>query len=126
MCSQLEPSGNMIAGAISGLALDLHRGTLPVAAIDAATSALLVQLGLDEHTAEQLGHAPSVVGGPRLAGGDGACAPSDRVVRPGKRFRLDRRGVVRQPLDHPTQCDTCLSGSGPERHGAGDVAFITR
>ncbi len=56
--TDIDIATSMVAGAISGLALDLHRGSLPVAAIDAATCALLVQLGLDEHTAEQLGHAP--------------------------------------------------------------------
>ncbi|TFU06094.1 TetR/AcrR family transcriptional regulator [Polymorphobacter arshaanensis] len=56
--SDIDIATSMVAGAISGLALDLHRGSLPVAAIDAATSALLVQLGLDRQTSEQLGHAP--------------------------------------------------------------------
>lgn len=56
--ADIDMATSMVAGAISGLALDLHRGTLPVTAIDAATCALLAQLGLDRHAAEQLGHAP--------------------------------------------------------------------
>jgi hypothetical protein len=40
------------------LALDLHRGILPAAKIDAATALLLSQLGLDLAEAERLAHEP--------------------------------------------------------------------
>lgn len=47
----------IVAGAISGLALDLHRGALAAAKIDAATAQLLVNLGLETAEAERLAHA---------------------------------------------------------------------
>jgi AcrR family transcriptional regulator len=49
-------AASMVAGAISGVALDLHRGALPAARIDAATALLLGHLGLDAAAAQALGH----------------------------------------------------------------------
>lgn len=54
--SDLDLAASMVAGAISGLALDLHRGGLPLAAIDTGTARLLELLGLDARSAEALGH----------------------------------------------------------------------
>jgi hypothetical protein len=48
----------MVSGAISGLALDLHRGILSLTAIDPATTRLLEFLGLDPTGAAALGHEP--------------------------------------------------------------------
>ena len=47
----------IVAGAITGLALDLHRGVLSFANIDTATAQLLTYLGLDGAEAERLAHA---------------------------------------------------------------------
>ena len=47
---------SLVAGAISGFSLDLHRGLLPFSAIDAATTRLLSLLGLDPSEAQRLGH----------------------------------------------------------------------
>ena len=47
----------IVAGAITGLALDLHRGVLSFANIDTATAQLLTYLGLDTAEAERLAHA---------------------------------------------------------------------
>lgn len=47
----------IVAGAITGLALDLHRGVLCSAKIDTATTQLLTYLGLDAAEAERLAHA---------------------------------------------------------------------
>ena len=47
----------IVAGAITGLALDLHRGVLCSAKIDTATAQLLTYLGLDAAEAERLAHA---------------------------------------------------------------------
>jgi hypothetical protein len=47
----------IVAGAITGLALDLHRGVLCSAKIDSATAQLLTYLGLDGAEAERLAHA---------------------------------------------------------------------
>ena len=47
----------IVAGAITGLALDLHRGVLSFANIDTATAQLLTYLGLDAAEAERLAHA---------------------------------------------------------------------
>lgn len=55
---EIELTTSLIAGAISGLALDLHRGLLPFSAIDAATTRLLSVLGLDANEAQRLGHEP--------------------------------------------------------------------
>ena len=49
----------IVAGAITGLALDLHRGVLCSAKIDTATAQLLTYLGLDLAEAERLAHAAS-------------------------------------------------------------------
>lgn len=54
--ADLDLATSMVAGAISGLALDLHRGALASDAIDAATSHLLVLLGLEPREAPRLGH----------------------------------------------------------------------
>ena len=54
--ADVDLATSMIAGAISGLALDLHRGTVAATAIDTATCQLLVLLGLDPRAAKQLGH----------------------------------------------------------------------
>lgn len=47
----------IVAGAITGLALDLHRGVLCSVKIDTATAQLLKYLGLDLAEAERLAHA---------------------------------------------------------------------
>jgi hypothetical protein len=54
--SDVDLTTSMVSGAISGLALDLHRGTLPLTAIEAATTRLLELLGLDPAVAAALGH----------------------------------------------------------------------
>ena len=56
--SDLDLTTSMVSGAISGLALDLHRGILPLTAIEAATTRLLELLGLDPAVAAALGHEP--------------------------------------------------------------------
>lgn len=48
---------SIVAGAITGLALDLHRGALAFDQIDPATAHLLEYLGLDAAEAERLAHA---------------------------------------------------------------------
>ncbi len=53
-----ELTASMIAGAISGVALDLHRGILPMTVIDTATTKMLTQLGLHTEEAERLGNEP--------------------------------------------------------------------
>ena len=55
--ADVDLAASMAAGAIAGLALDLHRGGLPSAKIDAATAALLGHLGVDAAEAERLAHA---------------------------------------------------------------------
>lgn len=55
--ADVDLATSMIAGAITGLALDLHRGTLGFARIDPATALLLTHLGLDQAEAERLAHA---------------------------------------------------------------------
>ena len=54
--SDLELTASMVSGSISGLALDLHRGTLPFTAIEPATARLLELVGLDPAAAAALGH----------------------------------------------------------------------
>jgi AcrR family transcriptional regulator len=49
---------SLVAGAISGLALDLHRGVLKASAIDAATARLLGILGLGPDAAGRLASEP--------------------------------------------------------------------
>jgi hypothetical protein len=49
---------SLVAGAISGLALDLHRGVLKASAIDAATARLLGILGLEPDAAGRLASEP--------------------------------------------------------------------
>ena len=49
---------SLLAGAISGLALDLHRGVLEASAIDDATARLLCLLGVEPDAARRLGHEP--------------------------------------------------------------------
>ena len=56
--SDIDLTTSMVSGAISGLALDLHRGILPLTAIEAATTRLLELLGLDPAVAAALGHEP--------------------------------------------------------------------
>lgn len=52
----LDLAASMVSGAISGLALDLHRGALPVTAIEPATTRLLELLGVEPALAATLGH----------------------------------------------------------------------
>jgi AcrR family transcriptional regulator len=54
--TDLDLTVSMVSGAISGLALDLHRGNVPFTAIDLATTRLLELLGLDPAAAASLGH----------------------------------------------------------------------
>ncbi len=54
--ADLDLTTSMVSGAISGLALDLHRGTLAITAIEPATTRLLEWLGLDPAAAAALGH----------------------------------------------------------------------
>ena len=56
--ADVDLAASMAAGAITGLALDLHRGGLSPAKIDAATAALLRHLGVETDEAERLAHAP--------------------------------------------------------------------
>lgn len=53
--SDLDLTASMVSGAISGVALDLHRGILPLSAIEPATTRLLELLGLDPAIAAALG-----------------------------------------------------------------------
>lgn len=55
--ADVELATSIVAGAITGLALDLHRGALGFAKIDPATAQLLTYLGLDAAEAERLTHA---------------------------------------------------------------------
>ena len=54
--ADLDLTTSMVSGAISGLALELHRGTLAITTIEPATARLLEWLGLDPETAAALGH----------------------------------------------------------------------
>jgi AcrR family transcriptional regulator len=54
--SDVDLTTSMVSGAISGLALDLHRGILPLTAIEPATTRLLELLGLAPTAAVALGH----------------------------------------------------------------------
>lgn len=54
--SDLDLTASMVSGAISGLALDLHRRLLPITAIEPATTRLLELLGLDPAVSAALGH----------------------------------------------------------------------
>ena len=54
--SDLDMTASMVSGAISGLALDLYRGSLPITAIEPATTRLLEWLGLAPETAAALGY----------------------------------------------------------------------
>jgi AcrR family transcriptional regulator len=58
VAADIDMAASMVAGAISGLALDLHRRVLSVGKIDVATAKLLIFLGLDRSTAELLSCAP--------------------------------------------------------------------
>ena len=64
--ADLDLTTSMMSGAISGLALDLHRGTLAITAIEPATIRLLEWLGLDPAAAAELGHE-AVAFGPATA-----------------------------------------------------------
>lgn len=55
--ADVDLATSIVAGAITGLALDLHRGALGFAKIDPATAQLLTFLGLDAAEAERLAHA---------------------------------------------------------------------
>jgi AcrR family transcriptional regulator len=54
--SDVDLAASMVSGAISGLALDLHRQILPVAMIEPATTRLLELLGFNPEAAAALGH----------------------------------------------------------------------
>jgi AcrR family transcriptional regulator len=55
--ADIDLATSIVAGAITGLALDLHRGVLGFDKIDPATAQLLKYLGLDAAEAERLAHA---------------------------------------------------------------------
>ncbi len=55
--ADVDLATSIVAGAITGLALDLHRGVLGFDKIDPATAQLLKYLGLDAAEAERLTHA---------------------------------------------------------------------
>lgn len=55
--ADVDLATSIVAGAITGLALDLHRGVLGFDKIDPATAQLLTYLGLDAAEAERLAHA---------------------------------------------------------------------
>ncbi len=55
----IKIAAGTVAGAITGLALDVHRKALPPTRIDDATEGLLNFLGVDPATARQLAHAPT-------------------------------------------------------------------
>jgi hypothetical protein len=55
--ADVDVAASIVAGAITGLALDLHRGTLTFDKIDPAIAQLLIYLGLDAAEAERLAHA---------------------------------------------------------------------
>ena len=55
--ADVDLATSIVAGAITGLALDLHRGVLGFDKIDPATAQLLIYLGLDAAEAERLAHA---------------------------------------------------------------------
>ena len=55
--ADVDVAASIVAGAITGLALDLHRGVLTFDQIDPAIAQLLIYLGLDAAEAERLAHA---------------------------------------------------------------------
>lgn len=55
--ADVDIATSIVAGAITGLGLDLHRAALGFAKIDPATAQLLTYLGLDAAEAERLAHA---------------------------------------------------------------------
>jgi len=55
--ADVDVAASIVAGAITGLALDLHRGVLTFDKIDPAIAQLLIYLGLDAAEAERLAHA---------------------------------------------------------------------
>jgi AcrR family transcriptional regulator len=55
--ADVDLATSIVAGAITGLALDLHRGVLSFDKIDSATAHLLTYLGVDAAEAERLAHA---------------------------------------------------------------------
>jgi AcrR family transcriptional regulator len=55
--ADIDLATSIVAGAITGLALDLHRGVLGFDKIDPATAQLLIYLGVDAAKAERLAHA---------------------------------------------------------------------
>ena len=57
MVADVDLATSIVAGAITGLALDLHRGVLGFDKIDPATAQLLTYLGVDAAEAERLAHA---------------------------------------------------------------------
>lgn len=56
--ADLDLTASLVSGAISGLALDLHRRHLPITAIEPATASLLEILGLDPAYAALLSNEP--------------------------------------------------------------------
>jgi AcrR family transcriptional regulator len=50
-------AASIVAGSVMGVALDLHRGRLGKASIDAATCEMLMLLGVRSSTAERVAHA---------------------------------------------------------------------
>jgi AcrR family transcriptional regulator len=56
--ADLDLTASLVSGAISGLALDIHRGHLPITAIEPATARLLQMLGLDPTYADLLSNEP--------------------------------------------------------------------
>jgi AcrR family transcriptional regulator len=55
--ADVDLATSIVAGAITGLALDLHRGVLGFDKIDPATAQLMTYLGVDAAEAERLAHA---------------------------------------------------------------------
>lgn len=55
--ADVDIATSIVAGAITGLALDLHRGVLAFNKIEPATAQLLTYLGVDAAEAERLAHA---------------------------------------------------------------------
>lgn len=55
--ADIDLATSIVAGAITGLALDLHRGVLGFDKIDPATAQLLIYLGVDAAKAERLANA---------------------------------------------------------------------
>jgi hypothetical protein len=56
--TDVEIAVSLVSGAIQGVALDIHRGSLPATKIEAITAQLLIGLGVEATEAARLAFAP--------------------------------------------------------------------